>query len=631
MFWGQSNTIHLVVFASLCLTGALPDLSGQAVAQMKAITASTRTQAQPATAPQATEHAIELPEIVNRAEELNLLLRAMTERLGPDPFLDSIDQLLRTQDELIRVRRRGVYELIAGNPTLVELQELEQDWQAKYNQYASWGQTLTERVKAVEEDVRTLTDQQAQWEATLTQIKGADEIKAAIDRIRKSLHEILATKTKASERLTLLVTLQNRVSQQAQAVTDVLGDIRQAKARLQRGLVERDALPLWEVHSRRQTEQSLDIPLRRSLSSAVIRAREFLGAKHLAIAAILAFFLAILSVCVSLSHKALRRAPGELGAAVHLLQHPFSLALLTMLTIALPFTANLPILIRNLLAVLFVVPILRFLPPLIHRLFRPLLYLLVVFGLTVWIWEMLAIPIAVQREVSAGLSLVAIALGAWLIRPARIRRLQPYDRRVLSVITGTYAVLAFFIGSLLANVLGYVAFSRVLRSGAILSAFFAIALYTAYIVAITIFSLFWRTRRGPWLSSTRMYGEMVAKWGLRLLTVIAFSLWLYATLSFFSIRESVMGALSSVLTTPIKWGAVNFSLRDVLTFVLVLVLGVILANIIRVILRTDILVRLPLKHAFHTRSRRSPIICFCWRSSYWRWLRQAWSYPASRC
>jgi potassium efflux system protein len=57
-----------------------------------------------------------------------------------------------------------------------------------------------------------------------------------------------------------------------------------------------------------------------------------------------------------------------------------------------------------------------------------------------------------------------------------------------------------------------------------------------------------------------------------------------------------LGALSSVLTTPLKWGAVNFSLGDVLTFVLIFVLGVTFANIIRVILRTDVLVRLPLKH-----------------------------------
>jgi potassium-dependent mechanosensitive channel len=594
---GQANSVYILICAILFATGAVLDLPGQAAAEMRGRTLTPRLQAQPAASPdQAAEQAIQLPEIVARAEGLNLLLREMNERLGPDPTLSSIDQFLGTQDELIRARRHEVDELIAANPTLVELQELEQDWQAKYKQYAAWSETLTARVKAVEEDVRTLASEQAQWEATLNQIKGADKIKAVVDRIRNSLHEILATRSKANERLTLLVTLQNRVSQQAQAVTDVLESIRQAKAQLQRGLLEPDALPLWEVRSRRENEESLDIPFRRSLRGAMVRAEEYLKTRRLAVSAIFAFFLAALAICIVLRHRVLRRTPEESNTAVHLLQHPISLALLTTLTIALPFTANMPALLRNLVAVLFVVPVLQFLPSMIHPAFRPLLYLLVVFGLTVWIWEMLAIPMAVKREVSVGLSLAAIALCAWLIRPARTRPLQPYARSVLLVIIGARAALVLILGSLLANVFGYVALSRVLRSSAILSAFFAIALYTAYIGVITIFSLFWQTSWTPLFSSLRTHGEMVAKWGMRLLSVTAFAIWLYATLSFFTIRESVLGALSSVLTTPLKWGAVNFSLRDVLTFVLIFVLGVIFANIIRVILRTDVLVRLPLKH-----------------------------------
>jgi potassium-dependent mechanosensitive channel len=478
---GRANTIYILVFVTHCVTGALFDLSGQAAEQMEVRPPTPRSQAQPAASPaQAAEQAIQLPEIVARADELDQLLHRMTERLAPDPTLNSLDQFLRNQDDQIRARRPEVDELIAANPTLAELQELEQDWQAKYKQYVAWSETLTERVKGVEEDVRTLADQQPQWEATLAQIRDTGAIKAAIDRIRESLSEIQATKSKANEQLTLLVTLQTRVSQQAHAVTDVLESIRQAKAQLRHSLLEPDVLPLWEVRSRRQTERSLDIPFRRSLSAAVIRAQEFLRTRRLAVSAIFAFFLAALAICIVLRHRVLRRTPGEFGTAVHLFQHPVSLALLTTLTITLPFAANMPALIRNLVAVLFVVPVLRFLPSLIHPVFRPLLYLLVVFGLTVWIWEMLAIPMAVKREVSAGLSLTAIAVGVWLIRPVRTRQLQPYVRRVLLVIIGARAALVLILGSLLANVFGYVALSRVLRSGDILSAFFAIALYTAY-------------------------------------------------------------------------------------------------------------------------------------------------------
>ena len=149
---------------------------------------------------------------------------------------------------------------------------------------------------------------------------------------------------------------------------------------------------------------------------------------------------------------------------------------------------------------------------------------------------------------------------------------------------------------MLANLFGYVALARVLTSGVILSAFFAVVLYTAFIVIIGFFSLFWQTRQTSSLSSVSTHGAMVGTLSFRLLIAAAFVLWLDATLNVFTIRDSVLGVLSSVLGTPIKGGAVDFSLGDVLTFVLVFVLGVIFANIIRFILRAGILVKLPLKH-----------------------------------
>jgi potassium-dependent mechanosensitive channel len=588
-----------LIFAVLCALGALLVLPSQAVAQKKAkssVTPTPQPQAQPVPTPSlAAEQAIQLPQIVARAEELNLLLREMTERLAPDPVLNSIDQSLLSQEELIRARQRETDELIAAAPTLTELQGLEQDWQANKNQYAAWRKTLTDRVKVIEEDVRSLADQQAQWEATLNQIQDPNAIEAVFDRIRTALSEIQAARSRANERLTLLVTLQNRVSQQDQVVTDNLEKIRQAKAQLQRSLLEPDGPPLWEASSRRQSDQVIDASLRRSLSRAVIRAQEFLKARRRAMTAIFTFFLAVLGINLLLRHRVLSRASTEPGTAVHLFQRPVSLALLTALIVALPLSSDAPALIRNLLAVLFVVPVLRFLPPLIHPAFHPLLYLLVVFGLTAGIWEMLGVPLVLKREVLAGLSLAAIAMGAWLIRPARIRQLQPPVKKGSVVIIAAQAALALVFCSLLANLFGYVALSGVLRSGAALSAFFAVVLYTAFIAIIAVFSLFWQTRQASSLSFVRTHGGMISKSSLRLLSVAAFVLWLYATLNFFTIRESVVGALSSVLTTPIKWGEVDFSLGGVLTFVLVFMLGVIFANIIRVILRADVLVRLPLK------------------------------------
>jgi potassium-dependent mechanosensitive channel len=592
MLVSQTKWKFLLVLALLCASGFLLMLRPHAFAQRRAIPPSQPPSQPIATPSPAAEQAIELPQIVARAEELNILLREMTERLAPSPILNSIDQSLRSQERSIRARQRDANELIAAGPTLVELQGLEQDWQATKDQYNDWSRALTERVKAVEADARSLADQQAQWRATLDQIRGAHAIKAALDRIRTALNEIQATRSKANEQLTLLVTLQNRLSQQDQVATDVLAKISQAKEQLQRGLLERDSPPLWKAGS----DQAIDPSLRRSLSGAVTRAQEFLKTRRRTVSAIFVFFIAAVGITLFLRHRVIDQTGEESGTAAKLFRHPISLALLGTLIVILPLSADAPALIKSLLVVLFLAPVLRFLPALIGPAARPLLYLLVVFGLTVGIWEILGVRQFLKREVMAVLSLAAMALGAWLIRPARIRRLQPSVGKASLVIISTRAALVLIIGSLLANLFGYVALSRVLRAGTIHSAFFAVILYTAFIATTAIFSRLWRTRQVPLFSSIRAHQEIVAKWSTRLLSIGAFVLWLYASLNFFTIRESVLGTLSSVLTTPIRWGAINFSLGDVLTFVLVFALGVIFANFIRIILQADVLMRLPLKH-----------------------------------
>jgi small-conductance mechanosensitive channel len=279
-----------------------------------------------------------------------------------------------------------------------------------------------------------------------------------------------------------------------------------------------------------------------------------------------------------------------------LFRYPASLALLETLILALLIASNLPILVRNLLILLFVIPVLRFLPSLVSPVFRPLLYLLVAFGLAFGFWEMIGGALAMSREVAAGVSLVAVGLGAWLIRPSRVRRLQSHGETSSLAVLAIYAILALVFASLAANIFGYTVLSRVLRTGVALSAFFAVILYTAFLALTSVFSLFWRSRQASMLFSVRTHQESAAKRGSRLLGLAAFVLWLYGTLNFFTVRGQALAALSSTLTTRITVGAASFTLGDVLTFVAVLALGALFAHVVRVVLWADVLARLPLKH-----------------------------------
>ncbi len=551
-----------------------------------------------ATPTPAPEQVISVPQVMLAAEKLSRLLRGIAERLSLSPELIAIDQTLRSQAEEIHARQRETEDLITASPTRADLLDLERSWQERKNRYAAWQKTLTDKAEAVETDLRLLENEQAQWSDLLNRLGDAQVIVVISERIKTELGKIQTVRSKAYEQLNFLVNLQYRVSQQDQAVLEELEKITQAKARLHRNLFEPDGSPLWEARAGQQTDRLIDQLFSKNINRDVIRARGFLAAKRQRLWVISILFLVVLVTAFILRHRASRRAESDrdAGSRFRIYEYPVSLALLAVLMAAFTMGPDFPVLIKFTIALLFVIPIFRYLAPQIRPVYRPLIYTLLGCGLLVLIWEMIGASSFVKREVFAVFDLATIAVAVWLIRPNRMRRLQPFRRKDILAITFVIATLLLLFASLTANVLGYVSLSHVLRSGSFLSTYIALALYTVFIV--TTKGLFggWQIRPDSRGMDDNQLRTKVKNWGVLLLGLAAFALWLYAVLTIFTIREEVLGEISSVLTTPIKFGAAGFTLGDLLIFVLVLVLGIFFSTVIRLVLRENVLKRLPLRH-----------------------------------
>jgi potassium efflux system protein len=593
---GRSLVLIFVLLSSFSPWLALPK---QVVAQIKAQPESSpnpQPQNQPvATSSPAPVAAIPVPQIVPWAQELIEQLREMDESLTHDPTPDAIDQTLKTQEGQIGKRQLELDELIRVTPTIIELQDVEQEWLAQKELYATTSKTLTKLAEAVGENVGFLESRQAEWETTLKQILASKELKTIVERIREVLGEIQTTKTHALELLATLLSLQDRVSQQNQLVLDALKKIAQTKARLKHSLLDPDSPPLWNAGWQGPAARPFDSLVKSAFSRNFDRTQEFIRAKRHVGSGILALFLVMLAIHFVFRRRILRwiAAHPDFATPTHSFNRPVSLALLTILLVMLPLMTALPVQLRMLVIILFVPPVLRLLAPQIKPVFHALLHVLIVFGLTAWVWETIDTSQGIKRWGLATLSLVAISLGVWLTRRVR-RQLQLTDKQARRAIIAVWLSLGLIMVSLAANVLGYVGLSRLLRSGTIISIYSAIVLYTAYLVVANVLSALFLSRQPDSLSNVRAQTETLVRWTLRLMSWAAFCLWAYTTLGVFTIRKPVMGAISFVLTTPIKLRAASFTFGDVLTFILVLLAGIGLAGIIRIVLRDAWLQRLNL-------------------------------------
>ena len=175
-----------------------------------------------------------------------------------------------------------------------------------------------------------------------------------------------------------------------------------------------------------------------------------------------------------------------------------------------------------------------------------------------------------------------------------------WRRRALVV--GSYRVpeplawlaMGMLVVSLFAGASGYMRASRLLGGGVLRSAYTALELYTAALVALAVFAYLlrvWPLARLHMVARHRLLFERRASvlltWGVTLL-------WLAATLRWFSLLVPAESLARAVLDYRVARGFVSLSMGDVLALVATIWAAFLVSRFVRFALEEDVYPRLPL-------------------------------------
>jgi small-conductance mechanosensitive channel len=186
---------------------------------------------------------------------------------------------------------------------------------------------------------------------------------------------------------------------------------------------------------------------------------------------------------------------------------------------------------------------------------------------------------------------LASCLFIWHGRPAWLRRAgAPADvyRREILLARWSLPLLA---SVLIANVLGFLVLSQLLRLSILLCICFALVLYTLVRVIETVAAATLRLPRLLSLASVRMHGNELVIWISRIARLGFVLWWLDTTLRLLDIRDAAVAAIAAVLNASTGIRGFDFSLGGVLGFLSVLLFGSLLARGLRFFLREEILTR----------------------------------------
>jgi potassium-dependent mechanosensitive channel len=544
--------------------------------------------------PPATEQAIPLPQIADRAKELHNRLMEIYQQLSStqEALPSETTTLARAED--IRERALFVDGLVNGIPTSLELRDEDQYWISMNRQFTSEREFLSSSATLLEERIQFLNVQQSVWQATLDQINQMRGIQGVVDRVQQELSAIKATRSKVQEQLNLVLTLQNQISEQDQQITEVLTKLSQGRRQLRDHLLKRDGHPLWETREWHNLEQPMTLSVQRTVDRELKDSGDVVGVNKLR--ALFALALYALSLFAAFKLRAFVNTGSGTGLPLQnwqICSRSYSLALVITLVATIGRFQSATSGMAIFFALLWLVPTLRLLPPLIAPGPRSLLYAIVPVFLLEAARILIPLSPLLKREVFLFNMMLALILLAWLIRPTRLRQLGMEDRGSRLLVFAVRAGIALLAVSLVSNTIGFLSLSQVLGMSVLLGFFAGAALFTAVRVLNLILIILLQTDWARSLIQVPIF--IFERWAGRVLACAAILVWLNGMSQLLSIQQTLIRTISKILGHSFGYGHLRFTVGGSLSVLLIMLAGYGVARALTSILRRFLLPRLPLQ------------------------------------
>lgn len=586
----------LLVFTAVLLLNVV---AGGQMGLTKALVSPSPTptsspQPSPAPGPATSDQPIPLPEVADRAEQVDRQLRDIANELIPSDELVRADEAIKTQLEEINQRARQAEDLLPSMPSPIELQEEERYWRTLTQDYSSFRKLLASRASSLGEKVLVLENHKAQWRATLAQIHNVKGIEPVLDRVGLTLKVIDDTRTQTEAELTRIVNLQTQVAQQDQIISQMIARVDDTRKRMRGRILQRDSAPLWRAREEQGVDQSISSVASRTMGRGVLGVQEFLRTKRLRfILSILLYGLA-LWITFHFKHRLASHPDPEVASeAAAVFAHPYAVALLVALLATIGQMLSAPPGILVLIYVLYCVLLLRLSPPLIHSRAVPLLLALGAACFAQGVYLLIQVSPLTRREIFIAVMFAALTGFGWLTRPSAIRSWEATEASISRGLLAVRIAMGLLAGSIVANVMGFVSLSHTVGTATLLGAYAAVLLY----IAVRVTGLMLVTGFRLWGGSLgQKRRENIENWGRRTLSIVAVLLWIDTVLYLFSLRDSVKNIANRLLSHPIGLEKVHVTPGDVLGFLLVLFGGYLAARLLTFALRELLLSRMRLQH-----------------------------------
>jgi len=590
MSWSVQSAVRRVVsIAALAMTLAIPVVVAHAQeAQEPSLT--------PAPTPTPEPTPIPATEIPDRATAVGSLLRRAIADTDISAAIEKTAQNFEDEQKHIagltgETRRRMA---TAGPASIIE--EAENSWLRSAGRLDGWLSTLKAHSTVIAENKTRIEEERQLWQLTMASADEVELPEALRQQVEDTLAAIDTTDTAVRANRDAVLTLQSAVAREKAAVDKILAEQKDEIARRRRGIVGLDSPPLWKTFATPGLDggpsEQLAAMWTRSEESIVVYVAES-GDRLLR----QGIFLVLLTTgLIFLRRRAALwvQQDRSLTKTVAVLERPLAAAFIVTMFLGQVFHPRAPAAWLDLLGLGLLLALLRLLPRMLPPSMRSGAYLLALVYFLEKIVDLAPDGNLVNRLALFALSIAGAASCRWLYGKVQEGAAEVSGSWLRNVVFGArVAVLAFSAGTL-ANLIGAVGFAMLVIMGTLTGIYAAILFWVAAILLRAIVRVVLLTPTARRLAIVRLHADTVRRSLFRLIRVAAVIGWAAMTLRGIGAFDATVEGLKKAVESKISIGDFSVSPADILIFFIVVWLTFKISQLLRFVLKVDVMPHLDL-------------------------------------
>lgn len=537
--------------------------------------------------------AIPAAEVATKATEVTNLLATVSAKFASTSETEKIRQSFH---EISTENERELYNTertLAGKPTLATLQTQQTLWKSRQVKVRGWLDLLTKRAVELREELNGLTGLQATWIQTGDAARASQAPEATLQQVETVLNAIAAAQAPLQAQREGLLNLQSRISDVLLRCDDILSRIVQAQKGAVTGILTRESPPIWNADQWEYARAS--VPTLISEIAASFR-RDLLHyfsdplkemPLHIGLFAVLAGLFTAARRSVRRWTSDAQRAP----SFASVFERPYAAAMLAVWFVATRYDSPTPPMVKELFAVLALIPIVRLLQPAITPRLMPGIYALAaLYALDILIGafggEAVIEQVLLLVEGLAGL----MVLG-WLLTSRHLQRAFAEvmsARRIHAIEVICKLAMLCLGGGAVAGALGFLHFGRIITPGILSAIMLAFSLLAALRVSGGALAVGLRTKPLQRLQIVRQHPDFLEKRAYRLLMWLAVLAWSVRSLDRIGLLDPIVSVGGDILATKLERGSINVSIEDIFAFGLTIWISFLLSRLIRYALQEEV-------------------------------------------